>query len=75
MSREANRAKFPPELVAAIDEVRESCPDAKVRWLRTKEEQLGADPLDEPGTMWISADLYVAMNQLHAAQNAPRRGK
>lgn len=56
--------------------VRETYPDAKVRWIREEgQEDLGSDPLDEPGTMWISGELYVAMNQKHAAQNAPRRRK
>lgn len=58
MSREANRAKFPPELVAAMDEVRESCPGAKVRWVRTADESLGAKPEDEPGTGWISGEVW-----------------
>ena len=76
MSRESNRAKA-PSFAAAMDELRESIPaeSMKVRWVKEGDFEAGADPLDEPGTMWISGELFEAMSKLHAEQSAPKRGR
>lgn len=65
MSRaEQNRAAM-PLAAAMIDEIRVTCPDAKVLWVKEGERELGKRPALESNLIEISSETFDGL-RMHA---------
>jgi hypothetical protein len=73
MSRENNRAAM-PLAAEMVDEIRATCPDAKVVWISEGGKELGKRPPLEPDYFEISAETYDAL-RLHAAHCGGKKRK
>jgi hypothetical protein len=54
-----------------VDEIRATCPDAKVLWISEGGKEIGRRPSLEPNYFEISAETFDALRE-HAAFNAKR---
>jgi hypothetical protein len=70
MSRESNRAAM-PLAAAMVDEIRATCPEAKVVWISEGGKELGKRPEADPSLFEISAETFDALRE-HAAYHAKR---
>jgi hypothetical protein len=70
MSRESNRAAM-PLAAEMVDEIRATCPDAKVLWISEGDKEIGRRPTLESNYFEISAETFDALRE-HAAISAKR---
>lgn len=60
MSRESNRAAM-PLAAAMVDEIRATCPDAKVLWISEGGKEIGKRPPLESHLFEITAETFDAL--------------
>ena len=70
MSREQNRAAM-PLAAALVDEIRATCPEAKVVWISEGGKELGKRPEPDSNYFEISAETFDALRE-HTAFSAKR---
>lgn len=71
MSREQNRANF-PRATEMFDEIRATCPEARVLWASENGREIGKRPALEPEYFEISAETFDAL-RAHTAFHGRRK--